>query len=73
MGDEADARPGAGSYQSWWSEHASLPLFVRDAHSLWLETLAELGVVGLLLLATAFGAAFVAALAAAGRLGPTAR
>jgi len=65
--DEWETKPllgrGAGSYQSWWSEHASLPLFVRDAHSLWLETLAELGVVGLLLLATAFGAAFVAALA----------
>jgi hypothetical protein len=54
---------GAGSYQSWWMEHASLPLFVRDAHSLWLETLAELGVVGLLLLAIAIGAGFAAALA----------
>ena len=42
-------------------EHASLPLFVRDAHSLWLETLAELGLVGLLLLLIAFGTAFVAA------------
>jgi O-antigen ligase len=64
--DEWETRPllgrGAGSYQSWWSEHASLSLFVRDAHSLWLETLGELGLVGLLLLGTAFGAAFVAAL-----------
>lgn len=64
--DEWETKPllgrGAGSYQSWWSEHASLPLFVRDAHSLWLETLAELGLVGLVLLATAFGAAFIAAL-----------
>ena len=45
--DEWETKPalgrGAGSYQSWWMEHASLPLFVRDAHSLWLETLAELG------------------------------
>ena len=60
---------GAGSYQSWWMEHASLPLFVRDAHSLWLETLAELGLVGLLLLLIAFGTAFVAAIARMGRLG----
>ena len=43
-------------------EHASLPLFVRDAHSLWLETLAELGMVGFLLLTLAIGAGFVAAL-----------
>jgi hypothetical protein len=42
---------GAGSYESWWAEHGSLPIFVRNAHSLYLETLAELGVVGLLLLA----------------------
>jgi O-antigen ligase len=65
--DEWETKPvlgrGAGSYQSWWGEHASLPLFVRDAHSLWLETLGELGLVGLLLLLTVFGAALVAALA----------
>lgn len=71
--DEWETKPvfgrGAGSYQSWWMEHASLPLFVRDAHSLWLETLAELGLVGLLLLVIAFGTAFVAAIARMGRLG----
>ena len=71
--DEWETKPvfgrGAGSYQSWWMEHASLSLFVRDAHSLWLETLAELGVVGLLLLLIAFGTAFVAAIARIGRLG----
>ena len=65
--DEWETKPvfgrGAGSYQSWWMEHASLPLFVRDAHSLWLETLAELGLVGLLLLVIAIGTGFVAALA----------
>ena len=71
--DEWETKPvlgrGAGSYQAWWMEHASLPLFVRDAHSLWLETLAELGVVGLLLLVIAIGAGFVAAIARMGRLG----
>jgi hypothetical protein len=63
--DEWQTKPvfgrGAGSYQSWWTEHASIPLYVRDAHSLWIETAAELGVVGLLLLATALGAGLVAA------------
>jgi tetratricopeptide (TPR) repeat protein len=35
--------------------------FVRNAHSLYLETLGELGVIGFLLLMSAFAAAFVAA------------
>ncbi|HET9286512.1 MAG TPA: O-antigen ligase family protein [Gaiella sp.] len=42
---------GAGSYASWWSQHASFSYFVRDAHSLYLEALGELGVLGLVLIA----------------------
>ena len=49
-GDQWETKPalgqGAGSYQSWWTEHADFPLFVRDAHNLWLEMLGELGIVG---------------------------
>jgi hypothetical protein len=37
---------GAGSYESWWAQHASFSYFVRDAHSLYLEALGELGVPG---------------------------
>jgi len=37
---------GAGSYEAWWAQHGTLALFVRDAHSIYLETLGELGVVG---------------------------
>jgi hypothetical protein len=55
--DEFQTRPvigrGAGSYEAWWAEHGTLAFFVRDAHSLYLETLGELGIVGLVLL-TAF-------------------
>lgn len=40
---------GPGSYEAAWAEHGTLDLFVRDAHSLYLETLAEIGVVGFLL------------------------
>ena len=72
--DEWETKPalgrGAGSYQSWWLEHAEFPLFARDAHSLWLEMLGELGVVGFLLIVLAFGTGFAAALARLGRAGP---
>jgi hypothetical protein len=40
---------GPGTFESWWAENGTLPTFLRDAHSLYLETLAELGVVGFLL------------------------
>jgi hypothetical protein len=56
--DEFDSEPvfgrGAGSYEAWWLEHGSLPLFVQDAHSLYLETLGELGILGFVLLVGAF-------------------
>ena len=40
---------GAGSFAAWWAEHGSLRMFVRNAHSLYLESLGELGAVGFLL------------------------
>jgi hypothetical protein len=45
---------GAGSYESWWAQHGSMSYFVRNAHSLYLETLGNLGLVGLALLAALF-------------------
>ncbi len=41
---------GPGTYEAWWARTGTLQIFVRDAHSLYLETLAELGIAGLLLL-----------------------
>jgi tetratricopeptide (TPR) repeat protein len=41
---------GAGGYEEWWNQHGSIPRILRDAHSLFFETLAELGIGGLLLL-----------------------
>jgi hypothetical protein len=54
---EFEKRPvggkGAGSFEAWWAQHGSLAVFVRDAHSLYLETLGELGIVGFVLLLAA--------------------
>ena len=45
---------GAGTYQFSWSELRSIPLSVHNAHSLFLETFAELGLVGGLLVVGLF-------------------
>jgi hypothetical protein len=42
---------GAGSFEAWWAANGSIARFIRDAHSLYLEVLGELGLVGLLALA----------------------
>jgi O-Antigen ligase/Tetratricopeptide repeat len=41
---------GPGTFEFWWAQHATYAgAFVRDAHSLYIETLAELGIVGFIL------------------------
>jgi O-antigen ligase len=55
---------GAGSFELSWLERQPVPVSVRDAHSLYLETLAELGVVGLTLLLLALAPPLVLALRA---------
>ncbi len=42
---------GAGTFGAFWLEHRTVDEFVHDAHSLYIETLAELGPLGLALLA----------------------
>jgi O-antigen ligase len=46
---------GAGSYADYWFQHRRVNATVHDAHNLYLETLAELGAPGLLLLALVLG------------------
>ena len=57
---------GAGSYEHYWNEHRPFVHKVRDAHSLYLEVLAELGPLGLALLALALGVPLVGAFFARG-------
>jgi hypothetical protein len=70
---DAQAHPiigsGAGSYEAYWLAHRTTPLKVRDGHSLYLETLAEGGIVGLAILLLALGAPLVAAVRARKRRG----
>jgi hypothetical protein len=41
---------GPGTFEFYWAQHNSLAEFVRNAHSLYIETLAELGIIGLALI-----------------------
>ncbi len=57
-GDEWQRHPlvgnGAGSFAEWWTQHGSTSVSIKDAHSLYLETLGELGLIGFLILASIF-------------------
>jgi O-Antigen ligase len=52
---------GAGSYERWWARYRPTGFEARNAHNLYLETLAELGPVGLVLLLGALAVPFAAA------------
>jgi O-antigen ligase len=41
---------GPGTFEFWWAREGAYAGFIRDAHSLYMEALAELGIVGLLLI-----------------------
>jgi tetratricopeptide (TPR) repeat protein len=55
---------GAGTYEQYWNEHRPIDHKVRDAHNLYLETLGELGPIGLAALLLALGVPVAAALGA---------
>jgi O-antigen ligase len=41
---------GSGTFEFWWARHGTTLGFVRDAHSLYLQTFGELGLVGFVLI-----------------------
>jgi hypothetical protein len=52
---------GAGSFEGWWAQNRDGQLgFVEDAHSIYLEALAELGLVGFALLVGFLAWVFIA-------------
>jgi tetratricopeptide (TPR) repeat protein len=52
---------GAGSFEGWWAQNRDGQLgFVEDAHSIYLEALAELGLVGFALLVAFLAWVFIA-------------
>jgi O-antigen ligase len=51
---------GAGTYQNLWAVDRPITLSVRDAHSLYVEALAEVGVVGSLLLIASLATILIA-------------
>src|SRR5215210_361375 len=75
--DANDTKPmtgtGPGTFEHWWAQHRDLGVFVRDAHSLYLETLGELGLVGFLLIIALVGWVLVAGVLHAVRRGATRR
>jgi tetratricopeptide (TPR) repeat protein len=46
---------GPGTFRFYWEQHTTNAEYIRNAHSLWFETLAETGIVGWLLIAGFFG------------------
>jgi O-Antigen ligase len=60
---------GAGTFARYWEREGTVSA-VRDAHNLYLETLAELGPAGLILLLVALGSPILAALSARARKHP---
>jgi tetratricopeptide (TPR) repeat protein len=60
---------GPGTYEYYWSRHGEGTEFVRDAHSLYIEQFAELGVPGFVTLLIALGGLLYAAIQARRRWG----
>jgi hypothetical protein len=61
---------GSGTFELWWARNATTDESVRDTHSLYLQTLGELGIIGLAILLAFLVTVFFAGGRAALRAGP---
>jgi O-Antigen ligase len=64
---------GSGTFEFWWTRDGDRAEIVRDTHSLYLQTLGELGIVGLVLLAGFLGALLLGGGREVLRAGPASR
>jgi O-Antigen ligase len=64
---------GSGTFEYWWSRDGTTGETVHDAHSLYMQTLGELGIVGATLLGAFLLAILIGGGAAVVRAGPQAR
>lgn len=75
--EENGTRPlsgtGSGTFELWWARNGTTDETVRDTHSLYLQTLGELGIVGVVLLAAFLLAIFAGGAYGASRAGPAQR
>jgi O-antigen ligase len=67
------AGTGAGTFELWWTRDGDRGETVRDAHSLYMQTLGELGIVGLVLLVAFLLSILVGGAMATVRAGPELR
>ena len=64
---------GPGTFEFWWSRHGTAPGFIRDAHTLYFETLAETGIIGFALLGGLLALMLIAAVTRSLRARPALR
>jgi hypothetical protein len=74
---EMETRPlggtGSGTFVYWWTRDGDTGDVIRDSHSLYFQTLGELGLVGIALLLSFIATVLVGGAAAAVRAGPRRR
>jgi hypothetical protein len=64
---------GPGTYEFYWDQHGPFYEFIRNAHSLYFETMAETGIIGLLLIVALLATVLIVGVVRALRAPPLTR